>query len=228
MAVITVYDKTPDVGSAAFVAPNATLAGDVVLAAGSSVWYGAVVRGDTGAIRIGKNSNIQDNAVLHTGPNLGVTIGKNVSIGHSAVVHGCTVGDGALIGMHATVMNGAVVGKNAVVAAGALVLENTVVPDGMVAMGVPAKVREAASPALVEANRKNAEGYVAEATAHAEASHPPGQCPAHGRCSVRQSPCWPRWYRSTWVPPRRSWPAAIWAQSAPQTAPRRPPNRRTP
>ena len=98
-------------------APNATLAGDVVLAAGSSVWYGAVVRGDTGAIRIGKNSNIQDNAVLHTGPNLGVTIGKNVSIGHSAVVHGCTVGDGALIGMHATVMNGAVVGKNAVVAA---------------------------------------------------------------------------------------------------------------
>lgn len=111
MAVITVYGKTPDVGSAAFVAPNATLAGDVVLAAGSSVWYGAVVRGDTGAIRIGKNSNIQDNAVLHTGPNLGVTIGKNVSIGHSAVVHGCTVGDGALIGMHATVMNGAVVGK---------------------------------------------------------------------------------------------------------------------
>ena len=98
MAVITVYGKTPDVGSAAFVAPNATLAGDVVLAAGSSVWYGAVVRGDTGAIRIGKNSNIQDNAVLHTGPNLGVTIGKNVSIGHSAVVHGCTVGDGALIG----------------------------------------------------------------------------------------------------------------------------------
>lgn len=149
MAVITVYGKTPDVGSAAFVAPNATLAGDVVLAAGSSVWYGAVVRGDTGAIRIGKNSNIQDNAVLHTGPNLGVTIGKNVSIGHSAVVHGCTVGDGALIGMHATVMNGAVVGKNAVVAA---------------------KVREAASPALVEANRKNAEGYVAEATAHAEAN----------------------------------------------------------
>ena len=159
MAVITVYGKTPDVGSAAFVAPNATLAGDVVLAAGSSVWYGAVVRGDTGAIRIGKNSNIQDNAVLHTGPNLGVTIGKNVSIGHSAVVHGCTVGDGALIGMHATVMNGAVVGKNAVVAAGALV-----------AMGVPAKVREAASPALVEANQKNAEGYVAEATVHAEAN----------------------------------------------------------
>ena len=155
MAVITVYGKTPDVGSAAFVAPNATLAGDVVLAAGSSVWYGAVVRGDTGAIRIGKKQQYpgQRRAAHRAKP--GVTIGKNVSIGHSAVVHGCTVGDGALIGMHATVMNGAVVGKNAVVAAGALVLENTVVPDGMVAMGVPAKVREAASPALVEANRKN-------------------------------------------------------------------------
>ena len=151
-------------------ADNATLAGDVTLAEESSVWYGAVLRADTGRITVGAGSNVQDNAVLHTGPNLGVTIGKNVSIGHSAVVHGCTVGDGALIGMHATVMNGAVVGKNAVVAAGALVLENTVVPDGMVAMGVPAKVREAASPALVEANRKNAEGYVAEATAHAEAN----------------------------------------------------------
>lgn len=91
MAVITVYGKTPDVGSAAFVAPNATLAGDVVLAAGNALMTNAVVL-NTGAIRIGKNSNIQDNAVLHTGPNLGVTIGKNVSIGHSAVVHGCTLG----------------------------------------------------------------------------------------------------------------------------------------
>ena len=170
MAFITINNHAPADNGAAFVAENATLAGSVRLEKNSSVWYGAVLRADTGRIAIGENSNVQDNAVLHTGPNLGVTIGKNVSIGHSAVVHGCTVGDGALIGMHATVMNGAVVGKNAVVAAGALVLENTVVPDGMVAMGVPAKVREAASPALVEANRKNAEGYVAEATAHAVAN----------------------------------------------------------
>ena len=162
MAVITVYGKTPDVGSAAFVAPNATLAGDVVLAAGSSVWYGAVVRGDTGAIRIGKNSNIQDNAVLHTGPNLGVTIGKNVSIGHSAVVHGCTVGDGALIGMGAIILNGAVVGKNSMVAAGALVTSNTVIPDGALYMGNPAKFRRMLSDEEIAANRENAKHYVNE------------------------------------------------------------------
>ena len=162
MAVITVYGKTPDVGSAAFVAPNATLAGDVVLAAGSSVWYGAVVRGDTGAIRIGKNSNIQDNAVLHTGPNLGVTIGKNVSIGHSAVVHGCTVGDGALIGMGAIILNGAVVGKNSMVAAGALVTSNTVIPDGALYMGNPAKFKRMLSDEEITANRENAKHYVKE------------------------------------------------------------------
>ena len=111
MAVITVYGKTPDVGSAAFVAPNATLAGDVVLAAGSSVWYGAVVRGDTGAIRIGKNSNIQDNAVLHCDVGGAVMLGKSVTVGHGALVHGCTVGDGSLIGMHATLLNHCVVGQ---------------------------------------------------------------------------------------------------------------------
>ena len=162
--------KAPRDEGAVFVAANATVLGDVTLGRGVNIWYGAVLRADEGALVLGENSNVQDNAVLHTGPNLGVTIGKNVSIGHSAVVHGCTVGDGALIGMHATVMNGAVVGKNAVVYAGALVMETTVFKQGMVAMGVHAKVREAASPALVEANRKNAEGYVAEATALAEAN----------------------------------------------------------
>ena len=165
MAVITVYGKTPDVGSAAFVAPNATLAGDVVLAAGSSVWYGAVVRGDTGAIRIGKNSNIQDNAVLHTGPNLGVTIGKNVSIGHSAVVHGCTVGDGALIGMGAIILNGAVIGDNCIIGAGALVTQNTHIPDGSLAFGNPAKVIRSLTPEEIRETGNNAQRYVNAAKA---------------------------------------------------------------
>ena len=167
MAVITVYGKTPDVGSAAFVAPNATLAGDVVLAAGSSVWYGAVVRGDTGAIRIGKNSNIQDNAVLHCDVGGAVMLGKSVTVGHSALVHGCTVGDGSLIGMHATLLNHCVVGKNCIIGAGALVPEGMVIPDNSVAVGVPAKVIKQVSPAQVEANLHNAAHYVEHGKLHA-------------------------------------------------------------
>ena len=169
MAVITVYGKTPDVGSAAFVAPNATLAGDVVLAAGSSVWYGAVVRGDTGAIRIGKNSNIQDNAVLHTGPGLDVTVGRGTSVGHGAVVHGCTVGDGCLIGMHATILNGAVIGDGCLIAAGALVPENMQVPAGSLVIGVPGKVVRPVSAAQADAIKANEEEYLELARAHAEA-----------------------------------------------------------
>ena len=168
MAVITVYGKTPDVGSAAFVAPNATLAGDVVLAAGSSVWYGAVVRGDTGAIRIGKNSNIQDNAVLHTGPGQDVTVGRGTSVGHGAVVNGCTVGDGCLIGMHATILNGAVIGDGCLIAAGALVPENTQVPAGSLVIGVPGKVVRPVSAAQAAASKANEEEYLELARAHAE------------------------------------------------------------
>ena len=94
--------KTPQDCGAAFVAPNATVLGDVVLEKGSSVWYGAVLRGDDGTLTLGENTNVQDNAVLHCDPGGAVTLGKNVTVGHSALVHGCTVGDGSLIGMHAT------------------------------------------------------------------------------------------------------------------------------
>ena len=162
--------KKPEIDAQAVIAQGAVVLGDVTIKKDASIWYNTVVRGDSSEIQIGEGTNIQDLCVLHVDENCPLNIGRNVTVGHGVILHGCTIGDGALIGMHATVMNGAVVGKNAVVAAGALVLENTVVPDGMVAMGVPAKVREAASPALVEANRKNAEGYVAEATAHAEAN----------------------------------------------------------
>ena len=105
MAFITINHHAPADNGAAFVAENATLAGSVRLEKNSSVWYGAVLRADTGRIAIGENSNVQDNAVLHTGPGLDVVVGRNVSIGHSAVVHGCTVGDDCLIGMHATILN---------------------------------------------------------------------------------------------------------------------------
>ena len=104
MAFITINHHAPADNGAAFVAENATLAGSVRLEKNSSVWYGAVLRADTGRIAIGENSNVQDNAVLHTGPGLDVTVGCGTSVGHGAVVHGCTVGDGCLIGMHGKVV----------------------------------------------------------------------------------------------------------------------------
>ena len=141
MAFITINHHAPADNGAAFVAENATLAGSVRLEKNSSVWYGAVLRADTGRIAIGENSNVQDNAVLHTGPGLDVTVGRGTSVGHGAVVHGCTVGDGCLIGMHATILNGAVIGDGCLIAAGALVPENMQVPAGSLVIGVPGNWR---------------------------------------------------------------------------------------
>lgn len=129
MPFITVNAHSPADYGAAFAAENATIAGSVRLEKNSSVWYGAVLRADTGRITIGENSNVQDNAVLHTGPGLDVTIGRGVSIGHGAIVHGCTVGDNCLIGMHATILNGAVIGAGSLIAAGALVPERWSCPQ---------------------------------------------------------------------------------------------------
>lgn len=167
----SINDKTPRTDGAAFVAETATLIGDVTLGKEASVWYGAVLRADSGRITVGDGTNIQDNAVLHTGTREDVTVGDNVTIGHSALVHGCTVGDGALIGMHATVLNRAVVGAGAVVAAGALVPEGMVVPDGMLAVGVPARIRGPVRPEVAQANTLNTEGYVT--MAHRHAAEPP-------------------------------------------------------
>ena len=161
--------KVPRDEGAAFVAPNATVQGDVILKAGSTVWYGAVLRGDDGTLTIGENSNVQDNAVLHTGPGLDVTVGCGTSVGHGAVVHGCTVGDGCLIGMHATILNGAVIGDGCLIAAGALVPENMQVPAGSLVIGVPGKVVRPVSAAQAAAIKANEEEYLELARAHAEA-----------------------------------------------------------
>ena len=169
MAIYKVDGRVPQVGAAAFVADNATLAGDVTLAEESSVWYGAVLRADTGRIAIGENSNVQDNAVLHTGPGLDVTVGRGTSVGHGAVVHGCTVGDGCLIGMHATILNGAVIGDGCLIAAGALVPENMQVPAGSLVIGIPGKVVRPVSAAQAAAIKANEEEYLELARAHAEA-----------------------------------------------------------
>ena len=166
MAEFTVNGKAPQTAGAAFVAPNATLAGEVVLQPGSSVWYGAVLRADTGRITVGENTNVQDNAVLHTGPDLDVTLGRGVSVGHSAVVHGCTVGDHCLIGMHATVLNGAVIGAGSLIAAGALVPQNAVIPAGSLVVGVPGKVLRAVSAEQTAAILENEKEYTALAKLH--------------------------------------------------------------
>ena len=169
MAFITINHHVPADNGAAFVAENATLAGSVRLEKNSSVWYGAVLRADTGRIAIGENSNVQDNAVLHTGPGLDVTVGRGTSVGHGAVVHGCTVGDGCLIGMHATILNGAVIGDGCLIAAGALVPENMQVPAGSLVIGVPGKVVRPVSAAQTDAIKANEEEYLELARAHAEA-----------------------------------------------------------
>jgi carbonic anhydrase/acetyltransferase-like protein (isoleucine patch superfamily) len=130
----------PAVATDCFVAPNATLIGRVTMLAGASVWFGAVLRGDAEPITIGPGSNVQDNAVLHTDPGFPLTIEDNVTIGHLAMVHGCTVGAGSLIGMGATVMNGATIGKNCLIGACSLITEGKVIPDNSVVRGSPGKI----------------------------------------------------------------------------------------
>jgi carbonic anhydrase/acetyltransferase-like protein (isoleucine patch superfamily) len=159
--IVPFGSASPTIDPSAWVAPNATVVGAVTISAHASVFFGAVLRGDTDAIVVGAGSNIQDNVTLHTDRGLVLTVGSRVSVGHGAVLHGCTVEDDCLIGMSATVLNGAVIGAGSLVAAGAVVLEYTVVPAGSLVTGVPAKVIRSLSAdekaALVENARHYAE-----------------------------------------------------------------------
>ena len=167
---VSVCGKTPRDEGAAFVAENAVVAGEVTLAPGSTVWYGAVVRGDEGPIFIGENANVQDNAVLHCDPGHHVTLGRNVTVGHGAIVHGAEVGEGSLIGMHATLLNGCKVGSHCIIGAGALVPEGKEIPDGTVAVGVPARVVKDAAEAQAAFCETNAIAYVNLGRKHAAAT----------------------------------------------------------
>jgi carbonic anhydrase/acetyltransferase-like protein (isoleucine patch superfamily) len=141
--IITFQGKTPKISSEAFVAENATLIGDVTIGPDSSVWFGAVIRGDCSPITVGSGTNIQDNAVLHTEFGHPLTIGDNVTIGHGAIVHCASVGSSTLIGMGAILLDGAVIGDHCIIGAGAVVKENGVVSSGTMMVGIPAKcVRE--------------------------------------------------------------------------------------
>ncbi|MCF0141599.1 MAG: gamma carbonic anhydrase family protein [Mogibacterium sp.] len=148
-----------------YVATSADIVGDVTLGENSSVWYQAVIRGDSGPIVIGDNSNVQDGTVIHTGENCPVTVGDYVSIGHRAIIHGCTINDNCVIGMGAILLNGCVIGKNCMVGAGALVTQGTVIPDGSLVIGFPAKVKRPLSEDELLSLRKNADVYVEEAQA---------------------------------------------------------------
>jgi len=144
MACILSYNgKTPKIGKGVFIAPTASVIGDVELGDGVSVWFGAVLRGDEAAIRIGANTSVQDNAVIHVYEGHDTVLEDHVTIGHGAILEACHVKSGALIGMNAVVLDHAVVGQGALVAAGSVVLEGQEIPDGMLAAGAPAKVKRA-------------------------------------------------------------------------------------
>lgn len=140
--ILTFEGKKPWIADDAFVAPTATLIGDVVVESGASVWFGAVLRGDFNRIVIGSGTSVQDNSVIHTNEGLPTTVGSNVTVGHLSMLEGCTVEDSALIGMGSIVLNRARVGGGAMLAAGSVVVEDAEIPPGVLAAGAPAKVKK--------------------------------------------------------------------------------------
>lgn len=158
--------KRPEVEQTAFVAPSADLIGQVRVDAEASVWFGAVIRADGDAIRLGARSNLQDNAVIHADPGFPTTIGTDVSIGHGAIVHGCTIGDRVLVGMGATIMNGAVVGEDTLIGAGTLISEGVSIPPRSLVVGAPGKVRRELTDEEVERVAGNAARYVERAAGY--------------------------------------------------------------
>jgi len=163
MAVYEVDGVCPTVPESAWVADSAQVMGDVVLGEDVGIWFGAVARGDTAAIRIGARSNIQDLCVLHADVGLPLTIGSGVTVGHKAVLHGCTVGDNSLIGIGAVVLNGAKIGQGCLVGAGALVTEGKEFPDGSMILGSPARVVRQLTAEQLQNLRLSADHYVANA-----------------------------------------------------------------
>jgi len=159
--------RTPDTARAAFVAPNATVIGDVTLGAGSSVWYGCVLRGDINSIEIGEGANVQDGTIVHLADDYGVKVGHHTTIGHAAIIHACEIGAECLVGMGATVLDGAKIGDRCIIGANALVTQRFVAPPGSMILGAPAKVVRPLTDAEQAGLRRWAEKYVAVAKAHA-------------------------------------------------------------
>ena len=160
MAIYQLDDLSPAIHDSAWVADSAAVMGNVTLSEDSSVWFGVVIRGDTETITVGKGSNIQDNSVLHADHGMPLVIGENVTVGHQVMLHGCTIGDGSLIGIQAVVLNGAKIGKNCLVGAGALVTEGKEFPDGCMILGSPAKAVRQLTDAQIEGLKMSAQHYI--------------------------------------------------------------------
>lgn len=161
MAIYQLGEHAPEIDASAFVADSATLIGKVTLEANTSVWFGVTIRGDNERITIGARSNVQENTVMHTDMGYPLTVGQDVTIGHQAMLHGCTIGDGSLIGIQAIVLNGAKIGKGCLVGAGTLVTEGKEFPDHSLIIGAPAKVVRTLTDEEVQRLKLSAASYAA-------------------------------------------------------------------
>jgi carbonic anhydrase/acetyltransferase-like protein (isoleucine patch superfamily) len=163
MAIYELDGRVPKLRPGAWVSDSAQVIGEVELGENASVWFGVVIRGDTETIRIGRNSNIQDLSVLHADLGMPLTIGDEVTVGHQVMLHGCTIGDGTLIGIQAVVLNGAVIGRNCLVGAGSIVTEGKTFPDNSLILGSPARVVKTLDAAAVDKQSKICADYVCNA-----------------------------------------------------------------
>ncbi|MEY2632472.1 MAG: hypothetical protein RIR00_1126 [Pseudomonadota bacterium] len=168
MPIYSLPQRQPQIDPSAWIAPNATLIGDIRLAPNSSIWWNAVIRGDNDPISIGENTNIQDGSVLHTDEGVPMQIGSNVTVGHLVMLHGCTIGDGSLIGIGSTILNRAVIGKHCIVGANTLIPEGKTFPDRVLIVGSPGKVVRELNDAEVQRLQASALHYVDNAKRYRE------------------------------------------------------------
>ncbi len=163
MAIYQLGDIAPDIHETAYIVDTATVIGNVELKAHTSVWFGATLRGDTERISIGERSNLQEGVIVHTDKGYPLTVGSNVTVGHQAMLHGCTIGDGSLVGIQAVVLNGAKIGRNCLIGAGALVTEGKEFPDNSLIIGSPARAIRTLTEAELDGLKQSAEMYLARA-----------------------------------------------------------------
>ena len=166
MAIYELGERVPQIDPSAYVFDNATVIGHVILGARVSIWPYVTLRGDNEPIQIGDDSNVQESCVLHADPGFPLTIGRRVTVGHQVMLHGCTIGDGSLIGIQSIILNGAVIGRNCLMGGGALISEGKQIPDGSLVVGAPAKVVRQLEPAHIERIKRDTDSYVRRATAY--------------------------------------------------------------